>query len=259
MVVGLERFRDFFLDYGDQYVLIGGVAAMHWLEEAGLRPRATKDLDIVMLVEAGRTGFQRRFWEFIRNGGYGSCQKSTPDRNRYRFLAPAADDYPVMLEIFSGKPDGLDLAGMPAIVPIPGDEDASSLSAILMDESYHKIVKENVRTENGLSLLGPEGLILLKARAWLDLSRRLDMGGRVDRRDIGKHRTDVFKLALLLGGDNAVPVSRTVHADLLEFLGHFPPASPEWQNIRQSVGMGSRMPPPEVLLNAIKRNFAPID
>jgi hypothetical protein len=38
--------------YGDQYVLIGGTAATLAMEEAGLEFRATKDLDIVLYIEA---------------------------------------------------------------------------------------------------------------------------------------------------------------------------------------------------------------
>lgn len=52
MVNGLEIFRTWFQDYSDQYVLIGGTAAAIALESAGLEFRATKDLDIVLHVEA---------------------------------------------------------------------------------------------------------------------------------------------------------------------------------------------------------------
>ena len=52
MVRGLERFREFFADYSDRYVLIGGVAAYLSMEEAGQAFRATRDLDIVLIVEA---------------------------------------------------------------------------------------------------------------------------------------------------------------------------------------------------------------
>jgi len=50
MIQGLERFRDYFGAYADSFVLIGGVAAMQWLEEADMKPRATKDFDLVLLV-----------------------------------------------------------------------------------------------------------------------------------------------------------------------------------------------------------------
>jgi hypothetical protein len=47
MVNGLERFKQYFAPYINQYVLIGGVACSVLMEEAGLDFRATKDLDII--------------------------------------------------------------------------------------------------------------------------------------------------------------------------------------------------------------------
>jgi hypothetical protein len=37
---------------------------------AGLAFRATKDLDIVLYVEALDAEFVRAFWDFVRGGGY---------------------------------------------------------------------------------------------------------------------------------------------------------------------------------------------
>lgn len=52
MVKGLDVFQNWFADHADQYVLIGGTAASLTMEDAGLDFRATKDLDIVLHVEA---------------------------------------------------------------------------------------------------------------------------------------------------------------------------------------------------------------
>lgn len=52
MVRGLDIFRRHFADFTDRYVLIGGVAATLAMEEVGLNFRATKDLDLVLIVEA---------------------------------------------------------------------------------------------------------------------------------------------------------------------------------------------------------------
>lgn len=52
MVRGLDIFQERFAAYVDQYVLIGGTAATLAMEEGGLEFRATKDLDIVLHVEA---------------------------------------------------------------------------------------------------------------------------------------------------------------------------------------------------------------
>ena len=70
MVKGLEVFREHFRNYADRYVLIGGAACDIAMTGAGLAFRATKDLDIVLYVEALDTAFVQAFWEFVRAGGY---------------------------------------------------------------------------------------------------------------------------------------------------------------------------------------------
>ncbi len=52
MVKGLDLFREKFRAHTEQYALIGGAACDLIMEEAGLAFRATKDLDIVLIVEA---------------------------------------------------------------------------------------------------------------------------------------------------------------------------------------------------------------
>lgn len=83
MVKGLEIFRVWFKDYADQYVLIGGTAASLAMQSAGLDFRATKDLDVVLHLEALTTAFGRRFWEFIEAGRYNIRQSATDARFNY--------------------------------------------------------------------------------------------------------------------------------------------------------------------------------
>lgn len=79
MVRGLDRFKEHFAVFADHYVLIGGTACTLVMEEAGLDFRATKDLDIVLCIEAKSLDreFGKAFWEFIQKGGYQHRQKST--------------------------------------------------------------------------------------------------------------------------------------------------------------------------------------
>lgn len=48
---GLNKFREFFADYDNNYILIGGSACAVIFDEIGESFRATKDLDIVLIVE----------------------------------------------------------------------------------------------------------------------------------------------------------------------------------------------------------------
>jgi hypothetical protein len=52
VVKGLDLFREHFAALNEQYVLIGGTAATLAMAEVGLDFRATKDLDIVLHIEA---------------------------------------------------------------------------------------------------------------------------------------------------------------------------------------------------------------
>jgi hypothetical protein len=108
VVRGLDVFRDWFAGHADQYVLIGGTAATLTMEEAGLAFRATKDLDIVLHVEALTAAFGEAFWKFIQAGGYEIRQASDTGKPVfYRFQKPADERFPVMVELFARAPDGL--------------------------------------------------------------------------------------------------------------------------------------------------------
>jgi formylmethanofuran dehydrogenase subunit E len=69
MVAGIRRFRDHFAGHEDQYILIGGAACELIMDEVGLDFRATKDLDIVLIVEALDPAFSETFWAFIEERG----------------------------------------------------------------------------------------------------------------------------------------------------------------------------------------------
>jgi glutathionyl-hydroquinone reductase len=94
MVKGLDIFRAHFRDYADRYVLIGGSACDLAMTEAGLEFRATKDLDIVLCVEVLDAPFVNAFWAFVRAGGYQVQEKSTGQKQFYRFQKSASENYP---------------------------------------------------------------------------------------------------------------------------------------------------------------------
>lgn len=61
MVRGLNVFRDHLAGFEDRYVLIGGAAVEVAMGAAGLQFRVTKDLDIVLHVEALDAQFATAF------------------------------------------------------------------------------------------------------------------------------------------------------------------------------------------------------
>lgn len=217
MVVGLDRWRSHFADYADRYVLVGGVACDRLMEEAGLPFRLTKDLDVVLLVELLDASFADAFWAFIEAGGYERREKADGGK-LYRFQRPTADDYPQMIELFSRAPDGVDLAPGSQLTPLPIDEAAASLSAILLDMGYYAFLRENARMVDGLPLLSEAALIPFKARAYLDLSARKAEGEAVDSKNIKKHRNDVFRVLQLLPEGSVQPLPDAIKGDMAAFL-----------------------------------------
>jgi hypothetical protein len=214
MVKGLDRFKEHFAGYSDRYVLIGGTASSLSMEELGGEFRATKDLDLVLCVESLDREFAEAFWEFIRLGAYENRQKSTGKRLFYRFHGPRTEGFPEMLELFARVPDALDLKADAYITPIPVDEEISSLSAILMNDDYYNFVMAGRTTIDGLSLVKADGLIPLKARAYVDLSNRKAAGEAVDSKSIRKHKNDIFRLFTVLDRDAKITLPASLQQDL---------------------------------------------
>jgi len=219
MVKGLDLFRQHFADHTDQYVLIGGTAATLAMEVAGLEFRATKDLDIVLHVEALSAEFGATFWTFVERGRYAIRQASDTGRPvHYRFSKPEDDRFPAMWELFSRTPDGITLPEGSRLTPIPIAEAVASLSAILLDEDYYEFIMSGRRDSEGLSWVGEDRLIALKASAWLDLTARQARGEAVDAKDIRKHANDVIRLSQLLTPGQRVPLAAKIAGDLNRFL-----------------------------------------
>lgn len=61
MVHGLDKFKEYFRDHTSQYVFIGGTACNILLDELGASFRATKDLDMVLIIEALDVSFGEVF------------------------------------------------------------------------------------------------------------------------------------------------------------------------------------------------------
>lgn len=183
------------------------------MEEVGLDFRATKYLDIVILVEALDAAFGERFWAFVEAGGYQQRERSSGEKEFYRFQKPGNGDFPAMLELFSRAPDAITPALGGALTPLPVDEDIASLSAILLDDAYYQALAEHSRAVDGIAVLDERMLIPFKAKAHLDLAARRDQGEQVDEKTVRKHRADVFRLLQLLPESVRVVLPDTIAAD----------------------------------------------
>jgi predicted nucleotidyltransferase len=201
-MVGLNKFREAFADYKDNYVIIGGTACDIVMTGTVVRPRATHDIDMIVVVENMTPDFGRRFWDFIKEAGYKPERRKaekgeSPKYELYRFVN-GKEGYPKMIELLSRHPDVLVEPKDLVIEPLPVSEDISSLSAIILDDDYYHYTIAHSALTNGIRHADPIALIALKARAYLNLLEEKRKGGHVNTRDIKKHRSDVLKNAVLI-------------------------------------------------------------
>ena len=252
MVVGFDIFRNFFQDHTDNYVIIGGTACDIHIEAAGFTPRATNDIDIVLIIEALNKSFVKRFWEFVKEGDYTVQEKSSGKRNYYRFMKPENKDFPKQIELFARKPDMIHYEGQGQLTPIPADADLSSLSAILMHEDYYDFTITQSTTEEGLHQANPEALICLKAKAFLEMKERKVKGEKIDERDIKKHKSDIFRLALLLIPNSTFQLPESLKKDMLLFIVAVENELPDKNMFK---AMGATGANAQELLELIKSNF----
>ena len=216
MVKGIDTFRRYFAEYEEQYVLIGGAACDIVFESNDTAFRATRDLDMVLIVEALTPEFGGKFWEFIQDAGYRNKSTNGQKPQFYRFDKPEDDAYPKMIELFCRS--NFELREMTGITPIHIDDEVSSLSAILLNDDYYRILLEGKVVRNGLSVLRPEYLILFKAKAFLDLKQRKDRGEAVDSKNIYKHKKDILRIAAELVLESTGELPEAVETDIRAFI-----------------------------------------
>ena len=238
MVVGLDIFKKYFEQYPDNYIIIGGTACDIIIGEAGFTPRATKDIDVILIVEALSTEFVQQFWQFIKDGDYGDNEKSTDQRQYYRFKRPKNTDFPFQIELFSRTPDVIFLPQDSHITPIPVDDDLSSLSAILLNDEYYNYMIEHSQFEDGLHRANIEALICLKVIAFLEIKQRIENGSKEDSKQMKKHKADIFRLAVMLSPDTEYILPATIQNNVNQFIEAIAGEIPD-RSIFKEMGLGT--------------------
>ena len=218
MVTGLKSFQEWFQGYEQQYAMIGGTACDLLMSDEGLDFRATKDIDMVLIVEAVTPEFGKRFWDYIIQAGYEHQNKSTGLPQFYRFSHPRNSSYPFMIELFTRRIDALILPESATLTPLPIDDDISSLSAILLNNEYYEFLLHGRVQIDGITILDAGYLIPFKAKAWLDLRDRKSTGENIDGKNIRKHKNDIFRLSALLSQNSKINVTPEIYKDIQTFL-----------------------------------------
>lgn len=226
MVKGIDIFQEYFNEYTDQYVLIGGAACSVSFEEQDINfGRTTKDLDIVLIVEAQTKEFGERFWKFIKDEKYRIRAKSNGEPQFYRFDKPEDERFPKMIELFS-RTNYL-LQEENGLTPIHIDDSVSSLSAILLNDAYYQALMDGREIMRGISVLKPEWIIPFKAKAWLDLREKKD----VDSSDIKKHRNDIIRIVSDMVLQKCI-LPDEVRKDMEKFIEQFDVTESELKNLK---------------------------
>lgn len=252
MVSGFDSFKEKFKGYEDCYTIIGGTACDILMNEAGLNFRATKDIDMILLIEERFAEFAATFWSYIKDGGYKCGWKSSEVPHFYRFTEPQEAGYPVMIELFSRRPDFQIDHPEIHLTPLPVSDEISSLSAIMLDDNYYRLMLAGRRTVDGVSVLRAEYLMLFKMKAWLDLRQKKADGAHVNERDLKKHKNDVFRLFPLVEPTVQVAISLPVESDVKQFIDAMKNEPVDLKKL------GVEGMPLEEILSALKRMFAVI-
>ena len=230
MIKGFDIFKEFFHDFNDQYVIIGGAACDIIFDDYNLSFRATKDIDMVLIVEALTPEFGKRFWEFIDTGEYENKAKSSDVPQFYRFDKPQKPGFPFMIELFARSDSLLD-DNSHVCRPLHFGEEISSLSAILLNTDYYQLLLDGRELVSDVPVLPNTHIILFKIKAWLDLSSRKAMGQPIAGSDIRKHKNDVARLSALLTGNESIVIPTSILNDLNEFLEVFEREPPDLKSL----------------------------
>jgi len=213
---GLNKFREFFAQHENNYVLIGGMACAIIFDEVGEDFRATRDLDIVLIVENINDEFGKKLWDFIKNAEY-DIEFGQEKKCFYRFKNPKNTDFPKMIELFS-RNQNITLPEDVHLIPIHVSDEISSLSAILLNDDYYQFMITGKRVIDGISVLDEKYLIPFKAKAWCELIERKKQGEEGQSRHIKKHCKDIDSLVSLLPPDERIELSGMVKTDMQAFV-----------------------------------------
>lgn len=220
MVAGLDKFREAFAGFSDNYVIIGGTACDIVLSGTDMKPRATDDIDMVLIVDNVTKEYGEAFWQFIRDGEFKAGKRKRDDDasvyTLYRFTTEK-EGYPVKIELLARHADVLGEPSGFHIEPIPLTDDLSSLSAIMLDNDYYELTVANSAIQDDLRAATPIALIGLKAKAYLNLLAEKASGKQVNSKDIKKHKTDVLKLIATASIPEPVAVPQSIYDSIMEY------------------------------------------
>ncbi|MEW5831697.1 MAG: hypothetical protein AB1763_02540 [Campylobacterota bacterium] len=214
IVQGLSHFSDFFTDYKDDYIVIGGVAtALHLKRYGATSIRATLDIDLIVLDDQKNSTFVDRMVEYVKTVSYQHCGIYKEEtRILYQFKDPVIKDAPEQIELFTIdeiKDEKL------TFIRLEGSEYYFYISAIVLNSDYRELIDQFKLDHHNLSIAAPEVLIPLKALAYVNLGKE---GTKRALREQKKHLDDIKRLIEYVE-EEKIEVSEKIYNDLTTVLG----------------------------------------
>lgn len=161
------------------------------------------------------------FWSFVKAGHYKcATRKDNEGQKKYVLYSfyDSLPEYPAQIELLSKPVSGLGNPEDHHIEAIMMD-DASYLSAIILEPDYYNYLISHTEEKNGLRYASVDSLICLKVLAYLNLREDKKNGIHVNDDDFKKHRRDVvMAVASLSIGDEFV-VPRNIKDSITRFIG----------------------------------------
>ena len=228
---GLNHFEEYFKDFRESYVVVGGFATLMLLEkQLEGHGKVTQDIDLVLLTTASAEMAQK-IKAYVTEGEY-TIQKGQKDNfSYYRFVNPKVENFAKEIELFAVNDHALVLDEGQRIIPIDPEEGLYSLSAIMLDNEYFEMIKNNIDNSNRVPCTNTLATIMLKISAFYDLKSRSDDKWK-------KHRRDILKLVLLLTGEEYLELKGRMVEDVELFMKHLTTLDDKMiKNITSMVGI----------------------
>lgn len=220
IVDGINIFEKTFSKFKESFIIIGGAACRATLSEGIYTPRKTKDIDMVLVLDRLDKTFIDTFWSFIKAGHYKCATRKDKDGQKKYVLYSFYDstpEYPAQIELLSRPVNSLGTPEDYNIEAITAD-DASYLSAIILEPDYYNYLMSHTKEMNGLRYASVDSIICLKVLAYLNLRENKRNGTHVNDDDYKKHRRDVIMAAASLGAEDEFTVPAVIKESIDKFI-----------------------------------------
>lgn len=271
----IRHFCSHFAGHEESFVLIGGSACSCWYADSPTSFRGTRDIDVVIVVEALNREFVDLLVSYLRGNGYASWVRHPHDgpakRVMYRFVNPANRQAAAQIELLSRSGEIRRIESMQRAVPLKAEGEYTGLSGIVLDDAYYDFIRTQRQTVMGCPVLSLPALVLLKIKAFLNLGAAAaaaaapPQGSDSAADNCKKHRNDVFFMLATMEPElyaTPIPLAPALMEDLSSFTAQFMNDPSAESAVRDSLRrrLGRAFPfSMEILISTLNAMFIPAE